>query len=92
MTASKDLNAGFRAMLQKRGQAMPNDDGPPTFPIADSEDVRKAVNLVGQVPESEKPAVRRHIIRNANKPAIGGTEHVPDSWNVDGSLKGDSSS
>lgn len=88
MTASKDLNAGFRAMLLKRGRAMPHPDGgAPRFPINDAADVKKAVDLVGRVPDEHKPAVRRHIIRNAKKPDINGVRHLPGHWNVDGSLK-----
>lgn len=78
MTASKDLNAAFRQKLLAKGQAMPNDDGPPKFPINDGDDVAKAAALHGQVDASDQPAVKRHIIKVAKK--IGATDRLPDDW------------
>lgn len=84
--------AAFRRMLQKKGQALPpkGDDDKPRFPIAKPDDVKAAVKLHGQVPDGEKPKVRRHIVKCAQK--VGGMKHVPSHWNADGSVadKGDS--
>lgn len=82
MTASKDLNAAFRKKLLDKGQAMPNDDGPPKFPINDGDDVKKAADLHGQVDDKDKPAVKRHIIKVAKK--IGATDKLPNDWKPNG--------
>lgn len=86
MTA--DLNTEFRKKLQTQGKALPPNTpgGQPRFPINDASDVKSAVGLVGQVPDSEKPKVRKHIIKNAKK-VSGGVDHVPDTWNADGTTK-----
>lgn len=82
-----DMNMEFRRKLLKQGKALPpkTPGGPPRFPIATADDVKDGVRLHGQVPDSEKPKVRRHLIRNAKK-VPGGMAKIPDNWLANGQL------
>jgi len=42
------------------------------------------VKLHGQVPAAQQPAVRRHIIRNAQRIGASAMAVIPDHWNTDG--------
>lgn len=83
-----DLNMEMRRKLLKQGKALPPNKpgGPPRFPIKTADDVGDGVGLVGQVPDSQKPMVRRHLIRNAKK-VPGGMAKIPDNWLANGQLK-----
>lgn len=63
------------------GQAM--DDQ--SYPIADREDLTRAIRAVGRG-GADHDAIRRHILSRAK--ALGATSEIPDNWNADGSLKG----
>ena len=65
------------------GAAMP--DG--SYPIADVGDLTKAIHAVGRGGSSHG-AIRKHIISRAR--SLGASSKIPDNWNSDGSLKGDS--
>lgn len=65
------------------GAAMP--DG--SYPIADVGDLHKAIRAVGRGGSSHN-AIRKHIISRAR--SLGASSEIPDNWNSDGSLKGDS--
>lgn len=82
-----DLNMAFRRRLLKQGKALPpkTPGGPPRFPIVTADDVKDGVRLSGQVPDSEKPKVRRHLIRNAKK-VPGGMAKIPGNWLSNGQL------
>lgn len=55
------------------------------YPIASARDVEKAVRATGRTDPAKRPAVRRHIIKQARR--LGCTHLIPDSWNSDGTLK-----
>lgn len=87
-----DLNQAARDCAARRGWAM--DDG--SFPIRSGEhgatDLNNAIRAVGRArpnTEERRAAVRRHIIKRAR--ALGLTEEIPDTWNRDGSIDGNSS-
>ena len=69
-----------RDRMAKAGQAM--SDG--SYPIADEEDLGKAIHAVGRGGASHD-AIRKHIIARAK--ALGLSKQIPDNWNADGSLK-----
>lgn len=83
--AAKYNENQLRQMLAK-GQAIKNAKGEPSFPIADREDLRRAIAAVGRAGK-EHNAIRAYIIRRAK--AMGLTSMIPDNWNSDGSLKND---
>lgn len=68
--------------MAANGQAMDNE----SYPIADKEDLTRAVRAVGRGGSSHD-AIRRHIISRAR--SLGASSEIPDNWNKDGSLKGD---
>jgi hypothetical protein len=65
------------------GAAMP--DG--SYPIANEADLTKAIHAVGRGGSSHN-AIRKHVISRAR--SLGASSKIPDNWNSDGSLKGDS--
>jgi HK97 family phage prohead protease len=79
-----DLNK----MLAK-GHAIKNADGDPSYPVADEDDLDKAIKAVGRG-GADHDAIRKHIIKRAK--ALGLSAKIPDSWNADGSVKGATSS
>jgi hypothetical protein len=73
----------LKAMADK-GVAMKNDNGDPSYPIADAEDLTKAIKAVGRG-NADHDAIRKHIIARAA--ALKLSSEIPDNWNADGSLK-----
>ena len=75
--------------LVKRGKAMraPGQDRPGRFPIANREDLLKAIRAVGRVNggEDERVKVRRFILKRARELKLAGL--IPDTWANDGTLK-----
>lgn len=69
-----------RQAALERGDALPplHEGGEPRFPIADCEDVHRAVRDLDRIPEAERPAVRRHIARRALELGC----KLPDSWRI----------
>jgi len=65
------------------GAAMSNG----SYPIANEADLTKAIRAVGRGGSSHG-AIRKHIISRAK--SLGASSKIPDNWNSDGSLKGDS--
>jgi HK97 family phage prohead protease len=87
MTATVETRAKYtadelKAMLAK-GHAIKNADGDPSYPIADEDDLHKAIRAVGRG-GSDHDAIRRHIISRAK--ALGKSSMIPDDWNADGSI------
>lgn len=84
------ITAEERRTAEEKGEAMPGG----RYPIRNRSDLEKAIHAVGRAggrsgTESERAAVRRHIIKRAR--ALGAADMIPDTWNSDGSLKsGDS--
>lgn len=78
--AKAKYNADDRKRMAGTGAAM--DDG--SYPIADREDLTRAVRAVGRGGAGHD-AIRRHIISRAK--SLGASAEIPDNWNSDGSLK-----
>jgi hypothetical protein len=72
----------LRQMLAK-GQAIKNDQGEPSYPIADEEDLRRAIRAVGRGGSSHNK-IRAYIVRRAK--ALGKSDMIPDHWSTSGSL------
>lgn len=72
----------MKAMAAK-GQAMKNAKGDPSYPIADEDDLDKAIRAVGRG-GADHDAIRKHIISRAK--ALGKSSMIPDNWNPDGSM------
>lgn len=70
--------------MLRKGHALANAKGQPSFPIEDGDDLRRAIKAVGR--SSRDPnRVRRHVIKRAK--ALGLTSIIPSTWNPDGSVK-----
>ena len=82
--AAKYTDDDLNKMLAK-GHAIKNANGDPSYPIADEEDLDKAIKAVGRG-GSDHDTIRKHIIKRAK--ALGLSAKIPDNWNADGSLKG----
>lgn len=72
LVAFKDYDAAARKRMAGNGQAMP--DG--SFPIADEEDLRNAIQSVGRA--ADQDAARAHIKKRAR--ALGKTALLPEDW------------
>lgn len=55
-----------------------------SYPIADEEDLHRAIRAVGRGGSSHN-AIRKHVISRAR--SLGKSSLIPDNWNSDGSLK-----
>ncbi|WP_242892451.1 hypothetical protein [Actinomadura litoris] len=73
----------LRDMLGK-GQAIKNDNGDPSYPIGDAEDLGKAISAVGRGGK-DHDKIRAYIVRRAK--ALGKTDMLPDGWNASGAMK-----
>jgi HK97 family phage prohead protease len=82
LVMAKYSAAQMHAMAAK-GQAMKNAAGEPSYPIADDDDLDKAIHAVGRG-GSDHDAIRKHIIARAK--ALGLSSRIPDNWNPDGSM------
>jgi hypothetical protein len=69
-----------RDAMAKSGAAMP--DG--SYPIADEDDLHKAIHAVGRGRHASHDAIRRHILARAD--ALGLSSLIPEDWESDGSL------
>jgi hypothetical protein len=58
-----------------------------SYPIENEADLTKAIHAVGRG-DSSHNAIRKHVISRAR--SLGASSKIPDNWNSDGSLKGDS--
>lgn len=74
----------LRAMLAK-GHAIRNDQGEPSYPIGDTEDLAKAIRAVGRGGAGHDK-IRAYIIRRAK--ALGASDKIPDGWSKSGSSSG----
>jgi hypothetical protein len=66
--------------MAANGQAMKDE----SYPIADKEDLGRAVRAVGRGGASHD-AIRHHIMTRAK--SLGASSEIPDNWGADGSLK-----
>lgn len=77
--------------LVTQGKAMPTPDEdarPGRFPIANREDLEKAIRAVGRVrpnTDEARAAVRRHVMKRARE--LNLSKLIPPMWADDGSLK-----
>jgi ATP-dependent protease ClpP protease subunit len=69
-----------RDRMASSGQAM----GDGSYPVADEDDLDKAIKAVGRG-GADHDSIRKHIIERAA--ALKLSSHIPDNWNADGSLK-----
>lgn len=69
-----------RDEMAKSGEAMA--DG--SYPIADEDDLHKAIHAVGRGRHASHDAIRRHILARAD--ALGLSSVIPEDWESDGSL------
>lgn len=74
----------LRTMLAK-GHAIRNDNGDPSYPIGDTEDLGKAIRAVGRGGTGHDK-IRAHIIKRAK--ALGASDKIPDAWSASGSSQG----
>lgn len=75
-------NTDDRNRMAASGQAM--EDG--SYPVADADDLDKAIHAVGRG-GADHDSIRAHIIKRAA--ALKLSSQIPDNWNADGSLKDD---
>lgn len=80
--AKAKYNADDLRRMAASGQAMADE----SYPIADRDDLDRAVRAVGRG-GADHDAIRRHVIARAK--ALGAQSEIPDNWTADGSLKGD---
>lgn len=79
-------SAEDKRKLAAQGHAMPaeGDDGEPSYPIDDQEDLDKAIHAVGRG-GADHDRIRKYVIGRAK--AMGHSDMIPDNWASDGSLK-----
>jgi hypothetical protein len=82
-------SAQQKRQMMKKGQAIPNAKGDPSFPIADGEDLKNAISDVGRGGVSDQK-IRKHIIAAAKR--LGLSSKIPDDWTSSGSSSGSSKS
>lgn len=70
----KDYSAAQRKKAESDGAAMKGGK----FPIRDEADLKNAIRAYGRAKDSEKPAVKKHIMTRAK--SLGKTSLIPDSW------------
>lgn len=70
----RDYSEDTREEYAKKGYALP--DG--SYPIANAEDLKRAVQAYGRAPESKRAQVRRHIRKRAR--ALNRPDIIPSSW------------
>lgn len=70
----------LKAMLAK-GHAIANEDGAPSYPIEDEEDLKRAIKAVGRGGGSHNK-IRAYIIKRAK--ALGKSDLIPDDWSTSG--------
>lgn len=78
--AKAKYDAADLKRMAANGQAMKDE----SYPIADREDLDRAIRAVGRG-GAEHDAIRRHVISRAK--SLGASSDIPDTWNADGSLK-----
>lgn len=74
----KDYSTEQRAALGKRGQAFRNSNGDWSYPIADEQDLRNAIQAFGRSNPADRSRLKAYIQRRAR--ALGKTDLIPDGW------------
>jgi HK97 family phage prohead protease len=77
-------SAAEKQAMLKKGHALANANGDPSFPIEDADDLRRAIRAVGRGSRSPE-RIRQHVMKRAR--ALGLMRLIPDSWQADGSIK-----
>jgi hypothetical protein len=80
---AKYSSAQLQAML-KKGWALENPAGEPSYPIGDEADLRLAIHAIGRG-SGDHDKIRKYVIGRAV--ALGLKALIPENWNADGSLK-----
>lgn len=80
---AKYTAAQLRDMLGK-GQATRNDAGEPSYPIADVEDLQRAISAVGRGGK-DHDKIRKYIIGRAK--SLGKSDMIPAGWSATGAVK-----
>lgn len=76
-------SAEDKRKLLSQGKAISNENGDPSYPIADDEDLHNAIRAVGRGGGSHD-RIRRYIIKRAK--ALGHSDWIPDGWSSGGSV------
>jgi len=71
----RDYTPEERSKMAESGEALP--DG--SFPIADIEDLRNAIQAIGRASDPE--AAKAHIVKRAS--ALGAADLIPEEWAAD---------
>ena len=71
--------AAQQTAMLKKGHAIANANGDPSFPIEDIADVKKAIKAVGRA-GADHDAVRLHIISSCHR--LGCSSLIPNTWNL----------
>jgi hypothetical protein len=77
----EDYSAQERKDMVAKGHAMAGG----RYPIANEEDLHKAVKAVGRSTKSSEESVRKFIMKRAKE--LGKESVIPDTWKADGTLK-----
>lgn len=72
------------AALLKKGHAIRNDNGDPSYPIDDVADLRNAIRAVGRG-GADHDRIRKYVAKRAKE--LDQADLIPDSWGSDGSMK-----
>lgn len=78
MEIKKDYTAEQRAELGKQGHAFRNSNGEWSYPIADEQDLRNAIQAFGRSKPEDRSKLKSYIERRAR--ALGKGDLIPDSW------------
>lgn len=76
ITELTDYSKAQRENDSEKGFAMPSG----AYPIRTVKDLKNAIQAFGRAKESEKAAVKRHIIKRAK--ALGHTDLIPENWSM----------
>ena len=74
----KDYSAEQRASLGRRGQAFRNSSGEWSYPIANEQDLRNAIQAFGRSNPKDRSRLKAYIERRAR--ALGKADLIPDNW------------
>ena len=74
----KDYSADARAKLGAKGQAFRNSNGEWSYPIADVQDLKNAIQAFGRSNPKDRSRLKAYIERRAR--ALGHPELIPDNW------------
>ena len=74
----KDYSSDQREALGKRGHAFRNGNGEWSYPIANEQDLRNAIQAFGRAAEGDRSRLKAYIRKRARE--LGKTDLIPDGW------------